>query len=480
MIIGRKREIETLNKAFHSKKAELIALYGRRRVGKTYLVRSLLKDKATYLEVVGLKDGKMSDQLEIFTKSFANVFYSGAPLQAAKSWKEAFRQLDLEIDKRNKKTVLFFDELPWLATPRSQLLQQLDHFWNTKWSLNPKVKIILCGSAASWMIDNIINAKGGLHNRLTDRLSIHPFTLKETEEYLRFNEIKMGRKQILELYMCLGGIPYYLNALKGGESVGQAVNRLCFQKSGFLHDEFERLYSSLFQSSEEHVQIVRALAKVRQGVSRNQLLKSLKRTSGGRFAKRLQELEEAGFISSFVPFGKAAKDVSYRLIDEFSIFHLSWMEKAPKGLFASKDTDYWKKIQSSQSFRSWCGFTYESICLKHYQSLMKALDLAGIGVAPGSWRYQSKQPKESGIQIDLLFDRDDGVITLCELKYYNNSFAIDKAYATELERKVTVFKKITKTKKDIFLCLVTPSPAVQNMYYGRHIHNEINLEGLFS
>ncbi len=478
-VVGRNKEIEILRKAFHSKKAEMVALYGRRRVGKTYLVRSLFQKQAAYLEVVGLKDGKMSDQLQIFTKAISELFFSGTPLQIPKNWREALTLLDAEIAKRNEKTVIFFDELPWLATPRSNLLQQLDHFWNSKWSQNQNVKLILCGSAASWMIDNVINAKGGLHNRLTDRLLIQPFTLKETEEYLRHLDTYSSRRQTLELYMCIGGIPYYLNACKKGESVGQAMNRLCFQKSGLLHEEFERLYSSLFHSSDEYVKIVRALAKTREGVSRNRLLEMLKTTSGGRFAKRLQELEEAGFISSFVPLGKAAKDVTYRLIDEFSIFHLSWIEKAPRGVFASRNTDYWKRIQAGQSYRSWCGFTFEGICLKHYHALIHTLDLKGVGVTPGSWRFTAKGSTEAGVQIDLLLDRDDGITTLCELKYHVEPFEIDKAYADKLEKKVQTFKKVTKTRKDIFLCLVTPLPAKQNVYYGRYIQNEVNLDGLF-
>ncbi|MES2802288.1 MAG: ATP-binding protein [Bdellovibrionota bacterium] len=479
-IVGRRAEIQSLNRALRSKKAEMIALYGRRRVGKTYLVRSFFKTQAAYLEIVGLKDGTLHQQLEIFTQALSEHFYSGIALQNPKNWQDALTLLDKEIKNLKKPLVIFLDELPWLATPKSHLLEQLDHFWNAKWSTNSHVKLILCGSAASWMIDNIVDAKGGLHNRLTDRLAIQPFTLKETEEYLKFQSIKLGRKQILELYMCLGGIPYYLNALKKGESTAQAINRICFQKNGLLFEEFERLYSSLFNNSNDYIQIVRALAKARQGVSRNQLLKTLKLPSGGRFAKKLKELEEAGFISSFVPFGKTAKDVTYRLVDEFSTFHISWIESAPKGIFSSKGTDYWKKIQSSQSFRSWCGFTFEGICLKHYKSLMTALDLDGLGVTPGSWRYVSKNPKEKGVQIDLLFDRSDGIITLCELKYYNDSFIISKDYAGDLEKKQQTFKNVMKIKKEVFLCLVTPSVATQNVHYGRCVDNEINLDGLFN
>ncbi|MGK5084437.1 ATP-binding protein [Bdellovibrionota bacterium FG-1] len=488
IFVGRKAEKTLLQQAWASNRAELVAVYGRRRIGKTELIRETLKRKGGYMEVVGLKDGTMEEELEIFTSALQTVFYGGISIQRVPNWNAAFRMFTDEVKKGKKRDrfVLFLDELPWLATPKSGLLQALDHFWNTEWNLLPQLKIVLCGSAASWMIEKLIHAKGGLHNRITQTIQLQPFTLAETEEYLHSRNVKLSREQVLELYMAFGGVPFYLQKAQRGKSAAQIIDQVCFSRDGLLREEYQRLFSSLFSEARVQYRLFEEIARHRYGISRTELIQnakidsSLHLTSGGWLNERLRELEEAGFISSFVPYGKKKKEMFFRVIDEYCYFYLKWIASAPKGLFAGTPSRYWMQKRGTPAWRSWAGFTFEGVCLKHASKIQSALGLDSGECEIGTWRYMPpKKSKESGAQVDLLFDRADSVVTLCELKYSENEFVIDKSYAAELERKMDVFRKSQRKRKEIFLSLVTTRGVAQNVYYGRLVHSDVTLDALF-
>lgn len=309
--IGRNGEKALLKTKFKGGDSEFIAIYGRRRVGKTSLIRHLIEEMGlNSIEVTGLRDGSMSDQLGIFSKAFTKAFDLPATLAPPRNWMEAFDMLTKAIAKQSsrKKFVIFLDELPWLTTQKSGLLQALDHFWNSEWVNDPKIKLVICGSAASWILDNIVNARGGLHNRLTATIRLEPFNLQETVEFLTSRSIKMKSMQILNLYLAMGGIPFYLKALEKGSSTVQLIDKICFTANGFLYHEFDRLFSSLFNNSDAYIEIIRAIAKQPQGVDLINFEKKLKlSSSGGTLTKRLTELEEAGFLMSFIPYGKQKK-----------------------------------------------------------------------------------------------------------------------------------------------------------------------------
>ncbi len=481
-LAGRKAESERLRKAWSSEEAELIAIYGRRRIGKTYLIRSILQEKGGYMEVTGLKDGSMEEQLAIFSQSFQEIFFGGVPIQPMRTWNAAFQLFTAEMKKlrKNQKFVLFLDELPWLSTPKSGLLQALDHYWNTEWSKLSNLKVVLCGSAASWMLEHLIHAKGGLHNRITQRMHLQPFTLFETEIFLRGRGISLERAQIVELYMAFGGVPFYLKEAEKGKSAAQIINRACFSKNGTLRDEFERLFPSLFTHSEVHLGIFREISRQRSGMSRTELIEKLDLPSGGRFNQRIHELEEAGFITALIPYGNKRKEVFYRAIDEYCYFHSKWIAGAPKGIFTGSSSRYWEQKRGSPAWRAWAGYSFEGICLKHAESIRAALGIETIDCETGSWRFMPpKKAKEHGAQVDLLFDRSDGVITLCEIKHCESEFVIDKAYATELERKIEIFRKKHRTRKQVFLTMITTRGVAKNMYYGKFVHSDLTLDALF-
>lgn len=482
-IIGRIEEQKVLQKIFDSKHAEFLAIYGRRRIGKTFLIKQFFQNKSCYyFQITGVKDGSMKDQLYEFTRAIEKTFYEvGTALKEPNTWIKAFEVLTHAIEQyssRNK-VILFLDELPWLATKKSRFLQALDYFWNTKWSDNKRIKLIVCGSAASWIINNIVNDTGGLHNRITAQLRLDPFSLYETKSFLKYRGINLSDKQVLFLYMVVGGIPHYLNQVEKGISASQNIDRLCFTKNGILFKEFNRLIPSLFSDAEVYYELLRLIAKQRYGVERSELLKQSKLSSGGRFNQRLVELEEAGFIINFKPYGHVKRGQYYRIIDEYTLFYLHWIEPVADSIrHQNKPRGYWEGRSKSSSWKSWSGYAFEAVCYKHIENIRVALDIP-VTANFGTWRYSPlKGSEEVGAQIDLLFDREDGVVTICEIKYSDSSFEIDKQYAKNLLNKVEVFKKQSKTDKQIFIGIITASGLKSTMYSDELIVNKATLHDL--
>ncbi|MDN3506935.1 MAG: ATP-binding protein [Simkaniaceae bacterium] len=481
-IFGRKEEIASFRSILSSKEAEFLALYGRRRVGKTFLVREFFSNKGMYVEITGQKDGELHQQLENFSRQFSKGFYDNIPLQPPKSWKEAFSLLTTHIQKipKRQKCILFFDELPWLAGRKSGFMQALDFYWNRYWSSSKNLIVIVCGSAASWMLDHLVNAKGGLHNRLTKTILLKPFNLTESSEYLKHRHVNLNTKQFCDIYMTCGGIPYYLKQIEKGKSATQNINRLCFQKDGLLYNEFDRIFPALFNHSEQHFSIIKAIASASSGISREDLLKKTKMASGGTFRKRLHELEAAGFIQAYCPYGFKRKSQFYRLIDEYVLFYLHWIYPIKlKGIEQGKT--YWQTKAKTPSVLSWAGYAFEMICLKHVDEIRKSLGLEGIHIEIGSYRYVPKtKSKERGVQIDLLFDREDGVITLCEIKYSQKKLVFDKSMAKQLAEKIDRFEKHFSTTKSVSLAMITMHGIKPTYWAEELVDDEVVFEELIT
>ncbi len=484
-IIGRKTEIQLLQKVLSSNEAEFVALYGRRRVGKTYLIREFFQNAScVFFEATGQKDGSLKAQLLNFTESISKTFFQGLNVQQLANWRDAFKGLTVLIKnlEKDKKVVLFFDELPWMVTPRSEFMQQLDYIWNTEWSNLKNLKLIVCGSAASWMLEHFIYTKGGLHNRITGRICLKPFNLQETQQYLKHREISLNHQQVLELYMVMGGIPHYLKSISKGLSAVQNINKICFTKDGLLLDEFQKLYTSLYKDSEIHIKLIRIIASQRQGISIIEILEKDKAlSSGGRLRQRLLELEAAGFIQGLVPYGNKKKGVFYRILDEYTYFYLRWIEPFTESLNVLEEkSHYWEKVSQTPLWYNWAGYTFESICFKHIDKVRHALGIDKIISKIGSWRYiPGPLDSDKGAQIDLLFDRADRVITICEIKSSIGKFTIDKAYAENLRNKIAVYRNQTKTKSQIFIAMITMHGLVKNQYSEELVSNEITLADLF-
>jgi len=470
-IIGRKKEIQKLDNIIQSKKSEFLAVYGRRRVGKTFLIREYFNYTFDF-QMSGLANATTEQQLFNFDTALfkqSNLHFEGA----SENWLIAFQRLieHLESKTNQGKIVLFFDELSWFDTPVSDFMMGLEHFWNS-WATNRKdVLLIVCGSAASWMVNILINNSGGLHNRITQKMKIEPFNLQETEEMLAAKNCDLERYQIAQLYMVLGGIPYYLDAIQPHLSTPQNIQELLFDKSGLLKNEFFNLYRSLFRKYEIYEKVVEVLASKNEGLQRSQIVKQSGISSGGTLTKVLADLEESGFICAYTSLDNKQKNTLYRLSDYYTAFYFRFIKN---GKYQGKDA--WINLIDNPVQRTWQGFAFEQICLDHVWQIKKALGISGVQSNNVAWRGSTG---EKSAQIDMLIDRRDQVISLCECKFSLNTFSIDKDYSEKLRSKIATFKTVTKTKKSVFLTMITSYGVEKNKYANLLVRNEVTMDDLF-
>jgi uncharacterized protein len=483
-LLARKMERQILDRIFSSGKPEFLAIYGRRRVGKTYLVRQFFKSKnAVFLNITGAKDVSLKEQIEHFVEQLGETFFNGITPKSGKNWNETFKILTDAIKSvpKNKKVVLFFDEFPWMATKNSKLLQNLDYYWNQHWSQDSRIKLIVCGSSASWILDKIIHNKGGLYNRVTQTIHLEPLNLYDTKRFLRQAGIKLNNSQIAQIYMVIGGIPYYLDKVEKGLTATQIIENLSFRKKSFLLEEFELLFATLFDHHDRHIDIMRIIAASQYGIGQEELLKKLGKSEMGYAGlNKLKNLEDAGFLMSFKSHFHKKKGIYYRIIDEYSHFYFRWIEPIRKTLLKTGlRKGYLDKIQISPAWKNWGGYAFESICYKHLMQIGEALNLSPTAI-PNTWRYVPiRNSQKKGAQIDLLFDRDDNAITVCEIKYTEKPFAIDKTYAANLANKLEIFKKQTRTKKQIFFVMISANGLKKTIYSEEMVTGLVKLDDLF-
>lgn len=468
-LIGRHAERATFDHCLKSSESRLIALYGRRRVGKTFLVRKYFESKLRF-EISGLHNGDMQEQLLHFSNTIADYGLYEAGIKPATTWMEAFSLLCKLIDgmKGKKKKVLFIDELPWFDTQKSKFLMAFEHFWNDYCAKRSDVLMIICGSAASWMIKKILKNKGGLHNRVSERIRLTPFNLRETQLFLKAKRIDWSQYDITQLYMTTGGVPYYLDAIRKGESVYQYVDRVCFKKDGILQGEYEELFQSLFDGSSNHYDVVATLADKKKGLTRNEIVKQSNLSSGGTLTKVLDELIESGFVQQVVPYQKNKTKALYKLIDSFVIFYHKFMKDAKVTTMP-----HWLNMVNKQSWISWSGLAFERLCQYHSDQIRKSLRLEAIQSEISSWSNDEAQ-------VDMLIDRADRIINLCEIKFYNDDYTIDKTYAAQLRKKKAQLANLKSSKrKSIFITMITVFGVKDNEYYKELVQSQVTLSALF-
>lgn len=471
-LIGRKEELKLLEEALQSSSAEMISVIGRRRVGKTFLIKSAFKSRINF-HFTGIQDAPNKEQLQNFAFALNVAAENKIPIHPS-TWVEAFILLIdfLKQQQNGKKQVVFIDELPWLDNRKSGFLRGLSFFWNS-WAVDENIIVVICGSAASWMIQKVVYHTGGLHNRITQSIHLKPFTLAETETFLKHQNINLNRYQIVQLYMAIGGIPHYLEKIKSGKSTAQIIDNLCFSETGILKNEFTKLYPALFENADKHVAIIRALTQKRQGMNRGEIIKTGKLPNGGTITKVLEELIQSGFISVYHPFGKKKKDKIYRLTDEYSLFYLQFMEKN-----VQEGRQTWHHLSQTQAYKIWTGYAFESLCIKHLPQIKKSLDIAGVYANASSF-LKKGTTHEQGAQIDLILDRKDGVINLFEMKFYNKAFTINKLYAQQLKNKMDVFEETTQSRKQLFWTLVTTFGLKSNEHSLGLVDTVLGLDDLF-
>lgn len=468
--IGRQQELAELNKIYTSIKSEFVSVYGRRRVGKTFLIRTAFAKKFTF-QVTGLANASLTQQLTNFHITLQKVFPS-IENKPATNWLVAFEQLISFLEtSEHKKKVVFIDELPWFDTRNSQFLQALEHFWNNWASTRDDVILIACGSATSWIINKLLNNKGGLHNRVTKRIKLNPFVLNECEEFLQSREILLDRYQIIQLYMAFGGVPFYWEEAEKGLSALQIIEKACFNEHGLLRNEFNNLYRSLFANYENHIKIINALATKSIGLTRNEIINLSGLPNAGSTTRLLNELEESGFMRKYVPFNKKMRTSVYQLVDFYSHFYLKFIRNSQPTA-----PNQWMSLLDSPKYRVWSGYAFEQICMYHLAQLKQALGISGVYSEVSSWRSNTAK---NGAQVDLVIDRRDQTINLCEMKFSIHPFTITKQYANELRHKIGTFKSQTKTRKSVFLTLITTFGVDKNNHFAGLVQNEITMDALF-
>lgn len=470
MIIGRKEEQRILLSAAQSEYSEFIAVYGRRRIGKTYLIRETFGYKFTF-QHTGLAKGSIKEQLFSFAISLRDAGYDDCP--TPKSWLEAFSLLSHYLkNSSDEKKIIFLDELPWMDTPRSNFISALEHFWNAWASARKDIVLIICGSATSWIINKVINDHGGLHNRVTQQIALQPFTLNECEQFITSKGMEMSRYQIAECYMILGGVPFYWSLLERGLSLAQNIDRIFFAKNGKLTNEFNLLYASLFKSPEQYIAVVTALGRKKAGMTREEILEAANKESNGALSKVLDELEYCGFIRKYNDYGKKTKQAIYQLIDNYTLFYFKFILQNE-----NNDEHFWSASIDSAMHRAWSGLAFERLCLAHIQQIKAGLGIAGVLSNVYAWRKEADE-NGKGTQIDLLIDRNDQVINICEMKYSLSEYVIDAEYERNLRNKKNAFINATNTHKAIHLTMVTTYGVRKNTHYGI-VQNEILLDDLF-
>ena len=478
-IIGREKEIRELHDLYNSGNAEFVAIYGRRRVGKTFLVDEALKRKITFRHA-GLSPVDEQNRKNNLKAQLTHFFFS-LQMQGMKggkcpsSWMEAFYMLEQLLEKKskdNKRQVVFIDELPWLDTPRSGFMTAFEGFWNTWGCHRDNLMLVVCGSASSWMLDNLINNHGGLYGRTTYEIKLHPFTLTECEEYFRGKGIRLSRYDIVQSYMIVGGIPYYLGYMKKGLSLAQNIDQLFFADGAKLHDEYDRLFASVFSNPEQMKRIVQLLAGRRLGFTRKDILSKTGLDDCGPSTRMLKALEMSDFIRPYVPFGKSLREVYYKLIDPFCLFYLKFVHTRKE-----MDPEFWMHNVTSASINSWRGFAFEEICFNHVDKIKKALNILGVSSRQSGWAVIGDDDTEGG-QIDLLIERKDNVVNMCEMKFYSEFITISKAYHAKLVHRQNLLMKNLSRKTVVLPVLVTTEGLAYNEYSGI-FQNVVIIDDLF-
>lgn len=471
-IIGRDNEQRQLQKCMDSDRAQLVLVYGRRRVGKTFLIDKFFNGRFSF-KIAGSYNQPKNIQIRNFMNEL-NLQW-GRKNDVPDDWTDAFFLLReyLERLNKNEKHVIFFDEMPWMDTPRSSFLPAFEYFWNSWGASQDNLVCIVCGSATSWLVDNIVENRGGLYNRLTLRLYIEPFSLHETEEYLKVNGFEWSRYTIVEAYMIMGGIPYYLSLLDNSLSYEANIDNMFFRRRALLWDEFDHLYATLFSNADQYIKVVEALSSKRSGLTRKEIADTTGMPSNGVLTRIMENLVSSEFVRACPSFGHRKQDTVYRLSDYFTFFYFRFLKNS-----AGKDEHFWTNTIDNPSRRSWAGLTFEQVVMDHVRQIKTRLGIGGVLTEVSSWSKKG-DGENAGAQIDMLIDRRDNIINICEIKFSLDEFEIDREYEETLRHKIECFRESTKTKKALHLTMITTYGVKKNKYSDR-VQSQVRMDDLFA
>lgn len=471
MFIGRKKELQLLHEIQNDDSSHFLAIYGRRRVGKTFLIREAFDYRFAF-QHAGLSDGGMKGQIFAFVSSLKDAGYEVK--KQPKNWLEAFEYLkDLIRKSSEKKKIIFIDELSWMDTPKCDLMVALENFWNGFASARKDIVLIVCASATSWMLSKVVHNKGGLYNRLTEQIHLRTFCLGECEEYVKNSGLAFNRNQILQYYMIFGGVPYYWGFLKKGLSLSQNIDRILFEKDAPLRDEFKYLYASVFKKPENYVKIIEALGTKKVGMTREEIINAAKISNSGDLTTKLEELESCGFIRKYYAFGMKKKNAIYQLMDCFTLFYFKFLKSQPT------DEHFWTNQINTPLVNTWMGLAFERVCMEHIEQIKVKLGISGVLTEVNSW--YCKADLDNGVfgsQIDMLIVRKDQVINLCEMKYSQSEYTITEKVDRNIRNKISDLITISGTKYAIYPTIITTYGLVENSY-SQEVQSVVTMDDLF-
>ncbi len=484
MIIGREEEKRKLEALYLSESAELVALYGRRRVGKTYLIDETFGDRICFRHAglspveysshqEGKPVGRMKAQLEHFYRSLVTHGYDGK--QKPQSWLEAFYFLEDLLSEKycdESRVLIFFDEIQWLDTPKSEFMTGFEAFWNG-WACHRKnIMVIVCGSSSSWILNNVINNHGGLYGRVTCEIKLRPFSLGECEEFFKYMGIELSRYDIAQAYMAVGGIPYYLRYFTKGLSLSQNIEAIFFENGAPLRNEYDRLFASLFTNAEVMQKIVKAIYSKNRGLTRKEIEKETGIRDSGDLSKKLKALESGDFIIRYCSFGNGKREEFNKLVDPFCNFYLTFVE-------ANKNvkTVHWVNLAETQKVTVWSGYAFENVCWNHIKQIKAALGISGVVTTETLWSKKGDD-NSSGAQIDLIIERKDNVVNMCEIKFYSDEFLVNKDYHLILEHRKGLIKEKIPKKATVHSTLITTFGIKKSEYFSDFV-SVVTLEQLF-
>lgn len=471
MLIGRKKEINLLHEIQNDDSSHFLAIYGRRRVGKTFLIREAFDYRFAF-QHAGLSDSGMKGQIFAFVSSLKDAGYEVK--KQPKNWLEAFEYLkDLIRKSSEKKKIIFIDELSWMDTPKCDLMVALENFWNGFASARKDIVLIVCASATSWMLSKVVHNKGGLYNRLTEQIHLRTFCLGECEEYVKNSGLAFNRNQILQYYMIFGGVPYYWGFLKKGLSLSQNIDRILFEKGAPLRDEFKYLYASVFKKPENYVKIIEALGTKKVGMTREEIINAAKISNSGDLTTKLEELESCGFIRKYYAFGMKKKNAIYQLMDCFTLFYFKFLKSQPT------DEHFWTNQINTPLVNTWMGLAFERVCMEHIEQIKVKLGISGVLTEVNSW--YCKADLDNGVfgsQIDMLIVRKDQVINLCEMKYSQSEYTITEKVDRNIRNKINDLITVSGTKYAIYPTIITTYGLVENSY-SQEVQSVVTMDDLF-
>lgn len=471
MLIGRKKEINLLHEIQNDDSSHFLAIYGRRRVGKTFLIREAFDYRFAF-QHAGLSDSGMKGQIFAFVSSLKDAGYEVK--KQPKNWLEAFEYLkDLIRKSSEKKKIIFIDELSWMDTPKCDLMVALENFWNGFASARKDIVLIVCASATSWMLSKVVHNKGGLYNRLTEQIHLRTFCLGECEEYVKNSGLAFNRNQILQYYMIFGGVPYYWGFLKKGLSLSQNIDRILFEKDAPLRDEFKYLYASVFKKPENYVKIIEALGTKKVGMTREEIINAAKISNSGDLTTKLEELESRGFIRKYYAFGMKKKNAIYQLMDCFTLFYFKFLKSQPT------DEHFWTNQINTPLVNTWMGLAFERVCMEHIEQIKVKLGISGVLTEVNSW--YCKADLDNGVfgsQIDMLIVRKDQVINLCEMKYSQSEYTITEKVDRNIRNKINDLITVSGTKYAIYPTIITTYGLVENSY-SQEVQSVVTMDDLF-